>query len=271
MAVPLRTASGPIDLAFAGRFLAGWPPATHGGTSADGALRLAFVRDDLEGAGGVTLRPGAAGDAVSASLAGGATQAQVRRVFSLDLDGDAFAALGERDAELGALQARVPRGARPVLFGAVYEAAAWAVIGARMPAARAAAVKRALVAQHGAEVELDGEVHRAFPAPRTLLAVDAVPGLPGEKVRRLHGVAQAALEGTLDASALAALPTDAALARLKTIRGIGDFYAMLVLLRAVGVTDVLPAELRFAEIAAAAQRWSPFRTWAAFLLRAGGV
>jgi len=283
----LRTAGGPVDLGFAARFLAGWPPATHAGASADGALRLAFVRDDLEGAGGVTLR-GGDGAEVAASLSGGATVPQVRRVFGLDLDGAAFAALGQRDPLLGALQARAPAGARPVLFGSVYEAAAWAVLGARTPVTRAAALRRALIADHGEAVDLDGERWRAFPAPRALLAVHTVPGVADEKLRRLHAVAGAALDGVLDADVLASLPADEALARLKSVRGIGDFYAMLILLRAVGVRDVLPgSEPRilaaaarligrdrpltadeFAEISA---RWSPFRTWASFLLRTAHI
>ena len=286
----LRTAGGPVDLAFAARFLAGWPPATHDGGSADGALRLAFVRDDLQGAGGVTLRPAGGGDddAIVASLAGGAAVGQVRRILGLDLDGDAFAALGAREPLLGALQARVPAGARPVLFGSVYQAAAWAVLSVRTPAARAASLRRALIAGHGEAVDLEGETWRAFPAPRALLEVTAFPGVSEEKLRRLHGVAEAALDGVLDPAALAALPADAALARLKTVRGIGDFYAMLILLRAVGVRDVLPGSeprilaaaarligretpLTADELATIAAGWSPFRTWAGFLLRTSGV
>ena len=283
MAVTLRTASGGVSLAFAGAFLADWRPATHPGLSEDGALRLAFVRDDLEGAGGATLRQTSPA-VVEASLAGGATEAQVRRVFGLDLDGDAFAALGAREPLLGAVQSRVPAGARPVLFGNVYEAAAWAILGARTPAARAAVLRRALIAQAGEEVDLDGEHWQAFPTPRALLSVAELPGVPTEKLRRLHAVADAALDGIFDAPTLAALPPAEALERLKTVRGIGDFYATLILLRAVGVQDVLPTgESRI--LAAAADlaghpldadgfaeltgRWSPFRTWAAFLLRAG--
>jgi DNA-3-methyladenine glycosylase II len=283
----LRTAGGPFDLAFAARFLAGWPPATHAGASTDGALRVAFVRDDLEGAGGVTLRA-VDGAAVAASPAGGASVAQVRRIFSLDLDGAAFAALGERDPLLGALQARAPAGARPVLFGSVYEAAAWAVLGARTPVGRAATLRRELIARHGEAVDLDGERWGAFPAPRALLAVRAVAGVSDEKLRRLHAVAGAALDGILDADALASLPADEALARLKTVRGIGDFYAMLILLRAVGVADVLPGSeprilaaaarltgrdtpLTADEFADITARWSPFRTWASFLLRTADI
>ncbi|MDX6726974.1 MAG: DNA-3-methyladenine glycosylase [Baekduia sp.] len=283
--VTLTTGGGPVDLAFAARFLAGWPPATHPGASADGALRLTFVGDDLR-AGGVTLRQ-AGPDAVAATPAGAATATQVRRVLGLDLDGAAFAALGAREPLLGELQARAP-GARPVLFGSVYEAAAWGVLSTRTPAARAAALRRTLIAQHGTPVDLDGEPWRAFPEPAAVLDVSELPGAPAEKLRRLHAVAEAAIAGVLDAEALAALPVPDALERLKTVHGIGDFYAMLILLRAVGARDVLPGSeprilaaagdlagreqpLVAAELAALAERWSPFRTWAGFLLRSSGM
>jgi DNA-3-methyladenine glycosylase II len=210
--VTLRTAGGPIDLGFAAGFLRRWPPAMHGGWSADGALRLAFVRDDLRGAGGVTLRALGA-DTMSATLAGGATEAQVRRIFCMDLIGTE------------------PR--RPVLFTHPYEAAAWAILSTRVPAARAATLRRALIDEHGETIDLDGETLRAFPSPTALLATTMLPGLPDEKLRRLHGVAQAALDGALDPEQLATLPPDSARARLKELRGIGDFYADLICQRAV--------------------------------------
>jgi DNA-3-methyladenine glycosylase II len=174
--------------------------------------RLAFVRDDLGGAGGVTVRV-AGRDVVAAEPAGGVTEAQVRRILALGL-------------------AVSP--ACPVRFGTPYEAAAWSILSARGPVTRAAARWQALVAAHGEAVDLgDAEPWRAFPLPRTILALSDLPGVPEEQLWRLHDVAEAAQHGLLDAAALAALPEDAARARLKTLRGIGDFYAELILDRAV--------------------------------------
>jgi DNA-3-methyladenine glycosylase II len=170
-------------------------------------LRLAFARDDLEGAGGLTLREG------DITPAGGVGAAQVQRLRRLGFD------------------ASPPC---PVHFGTPYEAAAWAVVSARGPVTRAEAQWRALIAEHGEPVDL-GDVRPwgAFPLPRTILGLAATPAVPAEKLWRLHDVADAALHGALDADALAALPEDAALARLKALRGIGDFYAELILDRAV--------------------------------------
>jgi DNA-3-methyladenine glycosylase II len=170
-------------------------------------LRLAFVRDDLGGAGGVVVQ----GSDVTPS--GGVGAAQVERLLRLGFDVSP---------------------ACPVLFGTPYEAAAWAILSARGPVTRAAAQWRALVAAHGEPVDLgDGAARRAFPLPRAILALTATPAVPEEKLWRLHDVADAARHGALDAAALAALPEDAARARLKALRGIGDFYADLILDRAV--------------------------------------
>ena len=80
---------------------------------------------------------------------------------------------------------------------------------------------------------------------------------------------------------------EVATAELQRIKGIGPFYAGLIVIRAVGFTDVLPREepkLRelvgplyglagpasVAELERIAEPWRPFRTWAAVLVRAAG-
>jgi DNA-3-methyladenine glycosylase II len=278
------TTKGTIDLARCAAFLASWPPATHGGLDDDGLLRLAFVTDDLERSIGVALEQ-AASDTVAATFStppADAHLAQVRRILSLDLDGEHLAELARGDQALARLVSRAP-GLRPVLFASPYEAAAWAVLSARTPAAAAAGHRRRLLAEYGEAVDVRGRRRHAFPTPRRLLDVDALPGVPAEKIRRLHGVAEASLDGRLAAAHLETLTGVEVIATLKSVRGIGDFYAQLIHVRALQGTDVLPtAEPRVRaaaselvgrpltsdELATLAARWSPFRGWAAFLLRA---
>ena len=80
----------------------------------------------------------------------------------------------------------------------------------------------------------------------------------------------------------------AALAHLQRLPGIGPTYAMLILLRATGVTDVLtfgeprlagyvahfygtgPGPASPAELERIAKGWRPFRTWTAVLVRVAG-
>ncbi len=82
---------------------------------------------------------------------------------------------------------------------------------------------------------------RHLPGARAAAAAArAQLGLPANKVPRLHGIAQAALEGKLDREPLLAADPDDAFTQLLELPGIGPFYAGLILLRAVGTTDVAP-------------------------------
>jgi len=112
-------------------------------------------------------------------------------------------------------------GLRPVLFHSPYEGAAWAIISARRPARQAAEVRRELSEALGASFELAGERVAAFPLPEQLLEVQPVRGLPEAKCERLRGVARAALEGRLDPERLGAMEPEAAMAEMRTLKGIG--------------------------------------------------
>ncbi len=256
---------GPFTLASAARFIAGWPPAPEQGSSA-AELRLRFLVDDWSGPATVTLRQDGAvlRGTVEAEHPERAI-AQAARILSLDHDGTGYPEVGERDAVIEARQ-RETGYLRPVLFHSPYEAAAWSIISARTNHAQAARLRDAL-----------GET---FPAPAELLALEELKGLPAAKVPRLHGIAEAALEGRLDREPLLAAAPDEALARLQELSGIGPFYAALILLRAVGTTDVLATdEPRLKErvkevygrpLEDVSGGWRPFRTWCSVLMRAGG-
>ena len=254
----------------------------------DGVMRMAFCvdGDGYARQAGVEVRQDGAG--VHVTVAGGEADPatvtrQVARILSLDHDGAAFTEVGRRDPVIGRLQAVAP-GLRPPQFHSPYEAAAWAVLSARRPAQQMAQVRQRLAETHGRCFELAGERWHAFPTPARLLTVTEFPGVPEVKLDRLHEVARAALAGRLDVDVLRAAGPDAAMAQLRTLPGIGPFYAMLVVVRACGLTDVLAFEPRAMAAAgrlydldgpptpsaftALAEPWRPFRTWTTVLLRA---
>ncbi|WP_053225910.1 hypothetical protein [Solirubrobacter soli] len=251
---------GPFSLAAAARFIAGWPPGQA--RIGDGEVGLHFLVDDWSGAATVTLRQD--GDAVTATVEAENVEralAQAARIVSLDHDGTAYP---EVDDPIARQVLRDSDYLRPVLFHSPYEAAALSIISARTSRATGNRLRDALGS--------------TFPAPRQLLELQELEGLPQNKIPRLHGIAQAAIEGKLDREPLLAMPPDAARAQLLELSGIGPFYANLILLRAVGTTDVLAenepklkdaVQARYGQpLADVADAWRPFRTWFSVLMRA---
>ena len=276
---------GPFSLAEAATFGFG----QRDGRDWDGVMRLAFCLDGYATHAAAEVRQDAGGEVHLAVFAPAGTDLaavrdQAARVLSLDHDATEFTRIGQRDPVIGRLQAAAP-GLRPPLFYSPYEAAAWSVLSARRPA-RAMMHLRALLSEaHGRTFDLAGQRLAAFPTPSQLLRVGSFPGLPPEKIERLHGVARAALEGRLDVTALKDLGPDAAMAELQTIKGIGPFYSALIVIRGTGFTDVLPVSEPRAlalvaqlynlpepptedQFRALAEPWRPFRTWATVLIRA---
>jgi DNA-3-methyladenine glycosylase II len=273
---------GPFSLRAAAGFGFG---GSIGAPDWDGAMRLAFAVDGFSAHAGVLLRE-RDGGTVEGEIQGAGdvegVRTQVARILSLDHDGDAWLAVGERDPVIGRLQREHP-GVRPVLFHSPYEAAAWSIVSARRPQRQAAEVRRTLSERLGATFDVRGVAMAAFPLPERLLEVAAGPGLPDTKVARLHGVARAALDGRLDPVRLRELEPELALAELQALDGIGPFYAALILVRSSGAADIAavhPHAIASAALAygadavcdgdallALSERWRPFRTWAAVLLR----
>jgi DNA-3-methyladenine glycosylase II len=209
-------------------------------------------------------------------------KAQAARSLSLDHDGSGWPDVGERDPIAGALQMQF-QFLRPVCFYSAYEAATSFVIGQRISMRQGAKVKRWLADEHGDHIEIGGQAASAFPRPDVLLGIEEVPGISAEKVKRLHGLAQAALDGRLDTATLAALSVEEALSRLRELPGVGPWTAQAVLMRGCGMPDTIPTEdaisreavRYFYDLPAApdddqwteiSNRWRPYRMWATVLL-----
>lgn len=276
---------GEFDLTTSARFLADFTPAARRDAGAEpGVLRLAFpVEGSWEHAGALIRQraPGVVEVEVDAPPGRARTVAgQVRRILSLDVDGSDFAGLCDTDPVAARLLTE-HHGLRPVLFHSPYEAACWAVICHRLRIGQAAAIKQRLAELYGQPVPVGGQMLASFPAPDVLRGLGPQPGLSVQKVRRLASVAEAALDGVLDATTLRAMPADDALERVRQLPGVGPFSAELIVVRGAGHPDIFPLhEPRLrdemahlygvsdaGEVAALAERWQPYRSWMAFLLR----
>jgi DNA-3-methyladenine glycosylase II len=266
-------------------FFAGFTPgAGMAAASAEtGGLTLTFRLDRTFEA--VAARLGESRTHVTVDFTGTRDEAAVRRqlarILGLEADADAWRALGARDPIVGALQAEFPgffTAAKP----SPYDAATWAVIAPRMHMKAAAAVKMAMAATHGDTLKLGDRAHVVFPSPQVLVGLAAFPGLSSEKMLRLRGVAQAALDGKLDATSLRAMGEDRALHELQKLRGVGPWAASHIYFRGAAPIDALPvveprvlhgladvlgeAEVSHDAFARHAESWRPFRMWVSVLL-----
>ncbi len=263
--------SGPWSLATSRAFWEGFGPAVLSGQSDDEALGTVFrVEADWSRAEArVTQHGSTAQIQVTGPGDLGAAAQQVARFLSLDVDARAWPNVGERDPIIAAAQTQLP-GLRPCGFHCPYEAAAWAVLSQRVRIIQAARMRDDLIARHG-----EGG---AFPAPKSLRTLDL--DLPGRKTEYLHAVADAALDGRLDGTALRARDPDDAVRSVQQIKGLGPFAAELVVLRGANAPDVLPRHERRLDaeiverygpdrtLTEVAEAWRPYRTWAAVHLRA---
>ena len=262
-------------------------------SSFDGAMRMAFCLDgDYERPVGVVARQAddrleLAIEAAEDPLGDGdiaRVRRQVARVVSLDHDGAAFDQLCRRDPALARVHDIAP-GFRPALFYSPYEAVVWSLLSARRPRAQGITLRTRLAEQHGTGFDLAGQRIYAVPTPSRMLTVESVPGLPADRIPRLHAAAEAARRGDLDAERLRSLPPEDARAQLQQLPGIGPFYSALVVIRSCGHADVLAPqetrsraavqeaygidhELSDAELAEISETWRPFRTWVTVMMRA---
>jgi DNA-3-methyladenine glycosylase II len=267
---------GPYDMAHQSRFFGGWT------RTADGAVVMAFPVEGWTHSAAVTLRQ-TGGDTVSGQVIGGDETAwtQALSVLSLDVDGTGYAEIGDRDPVIGKLQ-REHAFLRPVLFHSPYEAACAFVIGHRIRIEQGRAIRAQMAREHGEAFDIPGTIAgptvHAFPPPQVLRGITEIPGVNDEKITRLHGIADAALDGGLDRARLRAMPVADALADVRKLRGIGEFFAVGIVMRGAGLIDAVPNDditragiQRFygsTDVDRITPAWKPFRTWCSVLVHA---
>ncbi|MBV8302357.1 MAG: DNA-3-methyladenine glycosylase 2 family protein [Candidatus Dormibacteraeota bacterium] len=271
---------GPYDLAEQNEYFGEWAEA-----AAPGVARtvMAFPVEGWDESAAVVVEQSSGGDidvAVHGARDTARAQSQGLAVLSLDVDGRGYLAVGERDPVIGRLQQQ-HHFLRPVLFHSPYEAACSFIIGHRIRITQGRAIRRRMAQEAGEPIAVDGTTVHAFPAPQRLLQLTAIPGVAQPKIERLHDAARAALDGWLDRATLRAMAYADAIARVKAIKGLGDFFASGVVLRGAGFVDESPGDemtlagvRRFygtedsGRIAEIVEGWRPYRTWCSVLVHA---
>ena len=194
-----------------------------------------------------------------------------------------YGALGESDAELAALIVEHGR-PDPFTWASLEEAAggkpfpelALHIVSQQLSTAAALTIYGRVTALAGSPLE---------PAELLAAPVEALraAGLSGAKSASLRDLAERVLDGRLSFERLADLDDAAAQAELQAVRGIGPWSAQMFLLHYYRRPDMFPAadiglqrgaQAAFGlaerpsadELTARAERWRPYRSYAAALL-----
>jgi DNA-3-methyladenine glycosylase II len=278
----IRTATplGPFSLANQNQYFGGWVTAGPD----DRTILMAFPVEGWSGSAALALQGHDDGTVTGTVVGSGdhdAAWRQALAVLCLEVDATGFPDVGRVDAVIGALQAEHAH-LRPVLFHSPYEAACAFIVAHRLSMVQGRAIRRRMAQRYGDAMEVEGVTVHAFPGPEALLRIDAFPSLTQEKIERLHGIARAALSGDLDRDRLRGLPVAAAMADVRRLRGVGEFFASAIVLRGAGVVDAIPGDditragvqrlydlagpLGPAEFAGIAEAWKPYRMWCSVLV-----
>jgi AraC family transcriptional regulator of adaptative response / DNA-3-methyladenine glycosylase II len=203
--------------------------------------------------------------------------ARVRRVFDVGADIETIASHLSRDPFLAPLVARRP-GLRAPGGWDGFELAVRAILGQQVSVAAARRLASRLVVLCGESLPAGDHppaLSHAFPSAERLAACDlGALGMPQARRVALKALAEATLA---DPHLFRPFGTvEEAIARLRTIRGVGEWTAQYIALRALRETDAFPASdiglLRGATRgggarptpAALLQRAEPWRPWRAY-------
>lgn len=195
-------------------------------------------------------------------------QAQrVRRLFDLDADPAPIAERLRRDRALASRLARVP-GVRVPGMWDPFELAVRAIVGQQISVAGARTILSRIAARYG-----DGT---SFPNAERL-ADAAIDGMPRRRAASINALAKAVANGEVTLERGATL--DDTVARLRVLPGIGNWTAHYIAMR-LGEPDAFPAgdlalrraldDISERELERRAERWRPWRAYAAVLLWTAG-
>ena len=165
----------------------------------------------------------------------------------------------------------------------VFEALVLAILGQQISTHVARVVRTLLIETCGPHLDVDGVRYYAFPRPETLAAlpVEELRGmkLSWRKAEYIRGIALASLEELDGLESLRGLDDQEVVSEVTRLRGVGNWTAQWLLVRALGRPDALPlgdlalrrtvSALYFqgepiddAQVEEFCARWSPWRTYA---------
>jgi DNA-3-methyladenine glycosylase II len=169
----------------------------------------------------------------------------LERLLGLRMDLSDFYRFAARQPRLHDLARRF-RGMKPPRFASVFEALINAIACQQVSLLVGIRLLNQLSATCGAALPKENEKVHAFPRPEDLVGLRPEDlrqlGFSRQKGRAMIELAQAITEGGLNLEELIEQPDEAAVERLRELRGIGRWSAEYVLLRGLGRTHIFPGD-----------------------------
>jgi DNA-3-methyladenine glycosylase II len=178
---------------------------------------------------------------------------RMRFFLSLDDDLQPFYALGRADPSFAPVIERL-YGLRQPKFLTPFEIACWAILAQRIPMPMAHRTKMALVERWGTSIQLKGVTYRAFPDVERLATVEEsdLLAMVGNRRKVEYLRAVIAFFQAADEQELRSGDYEDVMAKLRGVRGIGEWSTYFILVRGLGRMERVSVTDR--ELARAAAR-----------------
>lgn len=242
--------------------------------------RRSFALDGVAGWFETDLATGAVEVQHPGPAAATVVAARLRTLFDLDAPQARIRRCFVRDARLGPLVREHGDIRVPGCWDG-FELGVRAVLGQQITVAAARTIAARLVARHAQRIAGapdDEPCHSLFPPAAAFVDADFDGlGLTGARIATLRALAAAVANGDVDFDT--AQPTARFVARCTAVRGIGDWTAHYMAMRALRDPDAFPAgdivlrkvlqpgtTLTARQLEQASQPWRPFRAYAVLLL-----
>lgn len=204
---------------------------------------------------------------------------RVRMMFDLDVDISAVSAVLGKDPLLrrGMTEDLCPR--LPAAFDS-FEFVIRAILGQQITVKAATTLAGRIASAVGSEIEAPDGLQYFFPTPDELAAADISSiGITKTRQQTIRTVTEAVIDGRLNLSATRSF--DAFAQEFSALKGIGDWTVNYTAMRGLGMKDAFPAadlgiikamtptggkKPTVKQIEAEAERWRPYRSYAALCM-----
>ncbi len=204
-------------------------------------------------------------------------------LLGIDQDLAPFYHMAGKDSAMAGIIFRF-RGLHLPHTATVFEALVLGILGQQISTSVARVIRTLLIETFGPQENVEGKTYYAFPRPETLasVSVEVLRGmkLSWRKAEYVQGIAQAALDsGGQNLEDFRLLPDDEVVKAATALRGIGNWTAQWLLIRALGRPNGLPlgdlalrrvvSQLYYdgepvtdAQVEDFCEKWRPWRTYA---------